>query len=421
MKKDIDLLITNAGQLLTMVGPSPSPTGDIDLDALGALEGGAVAIDNEKIVALGRSHELETRYTPKRRLDAHGRLVTPGLVDPHTHVVFAGGRHREFGMRMRGATYHEILEAGGGIHSTVRATRKASRDELAAGALPRLKALLSFGVTTAEVKSGYALQTEGELKMLETAQMLSKMQPIRLSPTYLGAHVIPLEHRESRDVYVRQIIEEDLPEVASRGLATACDVFLDRGAYTASEARAVLTRATELGLQIKIHAGQFTDLGGPQLVAELGGLSADHLEVVSDEGVAAMAEAGVVATFLPGAAFSLRDHFPDGQRYIEAKVRVAVATDDNPGTSRTENLPLMAAMAVTRMGLTCHDAWKAVTINAAAALGLGDEIGSLEPGKAADLVIWSCEDCRQPLYHFGMNHVETVVAAGRIAHEVNPE
>ena len=413
---DIDLLVCGASQVLTM-DPArfDGPDGDPDARAVGAIAGGAVAIRDGAIVAVGREAELCAAYRAADTLDAAGGVVAPGLVDPHTHTVFAGSRHVEFGMRLRGATYHEILAAGGGIHSTVAATRAASLEELVDLALPRLERALRFGVTTMEVKSGYGLDFETEIKILEAVRVLGERQPIRLVPTFLGAHVVPREYAERRHDYVDLLVSRLVPEVARRGLAVACDVFLDRGAFEPDEARAILGAARSHGLRAKIHAGQFTDRAGPELVAELDGLSADHLEVVSDAGVAAMARAGVVAVLLPGAAFSLRDEFPSGRRFADAGVRVALATDNNPGTSRTENLPLMASMGAARMGLTAAEAICGVTSHAAAALGLSGEIGGLAPGKRADLAILRIPDFRSLIYHFGVNHTAAVVIGGSVA------
>jgi imidazolonepropionase len=316
---------------------------------------------------------------------------------------------------MRGAPYLAILEAGGGIHSTVEATRAASEDELVRLAVERLGRALRFGVTTMEVKSGYGLDEASEIKMLLVARKLGEIQPVRIVPTFLGAHVVPLEYKDRRDAYVDLLVNRLIPEISRLGLAAACDVYLDDGAFTRDEAMEILSAGKRAGLAPKIHAGQFSDKGGPQLVASLGGLSADHLEVVSAEGVEAMAASGMVANLLPGAAFSLRDGFPDGRRFADAGVRVALATDDNPGSSRTENLPLMAAMGAARMGLTCAEAMKGITINAAFALGIDGEVGSLVPGRQADLVLLAIPDFRAFLYHFGVNHVVTVIKGGRVA------
>ncbi|MDJ0764206.1 MAG: imidazolonepropionase [Myxococcota bacterium] len=418
MTHRLDILILNAAQVLTMrPDMGMDDTGDPEGAEIGVIRDGGVAIENGKIRDVGSSHLLAASYTADRIIDATGAIVTPGLVDPHTHLVFAGSRHVEFGMRMRGASYHQILAAGGGIHATVQATRAASLDALVATALPRLKRALGFGVTTVEVKSGYGLDVDTELKMLRVLEQLSTLQPVRIMPTYLGAHVVPLEHRKQRTRYVDMMVQEMIPEISQEGLATACDVFLDEGAFTRDEAVRILGTARDSGLDVKIHAGQFTDQGGPQLVAELNGLSADHLELISDAGIADMAAAGVVANLLPGAAFCLRDGFPDGRRMIDGGVRVAVATDNNPGTSRTENLPLMAAMGVTRMGLTCAEAWQAMTVNAAKAVGQERCLGAIAPGMTADLSIFLVEDFRIPLYHFGTNWVGAVLSAGKLVVE----
>jgi imidazolonepropionase len=414
--KQVDLIVRGAAQLLTMEPAlANAKEGDADAHEVGAILGGALAIRDGVVADVGPEERIRDTYDAERTLDAGGGVVCPGLVDPHTHAVFAGSRHLELGMRMRGATYLEILAAGGGIHATVAATRAAALDDLVATALPRLDRALRFGVTTMEVKSGYGLDLDTELKMLEAVRALNGRQPIRLVPTFLGAHVVPKELAERRREYVDLIKHGVIPAVARRGLAEACDVFLDRGAFDAAEAREILEAGRAHGLRPKLHAGQFTDLGGPELVAELGGLSADHLEVISDAGITAMAAAGVVAVLLPGAAFSLRDAFPNGRRLADAGVKVALATDDNPGSSRTENLPLMASMGAARMGLTCAEAWRAITVNAATALGRSHEIGRLVPGMRADAAILRIPDFRVLIYHFGVNHTEAVIAGGVVA------
>lgn len=414
--KQVDSIVHGATQLLTMdPGLARSPDEDGEAAELGVIADGAVAIRGGKVEAVGTTDEIMDTYRANDLIDARDRVVSPGFVDPHTHTVFSGSRHIEFGMRMRGSTYLEILAAGGGIHSSVKSVRQAGLEDLVQETLPRLDRALGFGVTTIEVKSGYGLETDAEVKILEAVRVLEGRHPVRLVPTFLGAHVVPVEHRDTRDEYVALLIEEMIPRIAQRKLAVACDVFLDDGAFTRDEAAAILSAARDSGLSLKIHAGQFTDQGGPELIAELGGLSADHLEVVSEKGVEAMARAGVVANLLPGAAFSLRDGFPNGRRFADAGVRVAVATDNNPGSSRTENLPLMASMAATRMGLTCAEAIRAITINAAAALGMENEIGSLKPGAAADIVLLAIPDFRAFLYHFGINHAVAVLVGGKVA------
>ncbi|HUT78039.1 MAG TPA: imidazolonepropionase [Polyangia bacterium] len=421
--QDVDLVVHGSSQLLA-IEPLPEASseqaagaGEADAAALGVVPGGALAISGGRIVDAGAGDRILDTYRGQRVIDAAGRVVMPGLVDPHTHAVFAGSRHLEFGLRMRGAAYLEILAAGGGIHSTVEATRSATRDRLVVEALPRLARALAFGVTTMEIKSGYGLDVDTEIRMLEAVAELDRRQPMRLVPTYLGAHVVPREFEGRRGDYLHLMIHRVLPEIVRRGLAQACDVYVDEGAYTIDEARALLEAAAGLGLATKIHAGQFTDQGGPELIAGLGGLSADHLEVISDAGVAALAASGTVANLLPGAAMCLRDRFPDGRRLADAGVTVAVATDDNPGSSRTENLPLMAQLAATRMGLSSAEAIRGVTVNAARALGLEGEAGSLLPGRSADILILAVPDFRAFLYHFGVNHTATVIAGGEVVFE----
>lgn len=404
----VDLLLRNAGQLLTMGGPG---------GRIGLIEGGAVAARGGRISWVGRDVDVAAAVELEPGavvIDAEGGVVMPGLVDPHTHLIFAGSRHQEFALRLAGKGYLEILAAGGGILSTVRATRAASLDELVEGARGRLARLLSFGVTTCEVKSGYGLELETELKMLEAARVLGQTQPVRIVPTLLAAHAVPEEHRARPEGYVELVCDEMIPEVARRGLAEQCDVFLDQGAFSRDQARRVLEAAKAAGLRPRLHAGQFTDQGGPELAAALGATSADHLEHLSDAGAAAMAAAGVVACLLPGAALTLGMRFPDAARLRAAGVEVALATDCNPGTSMTENLPLMVTLGATAMKLTIEDALRGVTCVAARALGLERELGALAPGLRADLVQLGVPDYRCLAYHFGVSHVRRVIAGGRV-------
>ncbi|MBI2897698.1 MAG: imidazolonepropionase [Deltaproteobacteria bacterium] len=346
-------------------------------------------------------------------IDARGGVVTPGLIDPHTHAVFAGSRHEEYEARLAGRPYLEILAAGGGILSTVRATRAASDRELVELTRARLDRMLALGVTTAELKSGYGLGVEAELRLLRIAREAGAAHPIRVVTTLLGAHALPDEHRHDRAGYVRLVIDEMIPEAARQGLADACDVYLERAAFSLDEARAILLAARKAGLGTKLHAGQFNDLGGGELAAELGALSADHLEELGDEGLRAMVAAGVVGVLLPGAALSLRGRFPDARRLLDAGLRVALATDCNPGTSHTENLPLMATLAVSQMGMTIDEALVGVTASAARALGL-DDAGAIAPGHRADLTVWDVPDFRCLVYHFGVPHAARVIAGGRV-------
>jgi imidazolonepropionase len=410
---EAEVVLKHAGQLLTI---PPSSTGGGPED-LGLVPDGALAIVDQRIFWTGPTADLDraVRVGPRTQVfDVHGRLVTPGLVDPHTHLVFAGTREREFVERAAGRPYLEILAEGGGILSTVKATREASEEELLTLALERLGRFLGFGVTTVEAKSGYGLTTRDELRLLRVIFRAAQRQPVRLVPTFLGAHAVPAEYRDRREDYVRLVVDEMLPAVAGERLAEFCDVYLERGAFDAEESERILGRGMALGLRPRLHAGQFHDLGGPQLAARLGATTADHLEVVSDEGIAAMAEAGVTATLLPGAALSLADRFPDARRFAGAGVRVALATDCNPGTSMTENLLLAVTLGVTHHKLSPEHAFRAVTDHAAAALGRSGIVGTLAIGAEADVVVFDATDYRQLAWHFGVSHAALVLVGGEV-------
>jgi imidazolonepropionase len=389
-----DLVIRNASQVVTCLGDP------------GVIEGGAVAVRDGKVVGVDRELEVEGEV-----LDARGGVVTPGFVDPHTHVVFAGSRPREFEWRLEGRPYLEILGEGGGILATVRAVREADGDRLVAESLPRILRMLSFGVTTVEVKSGYGLDVEAELKILRAIRTLGELVPVRLVPTFLGAHAFPPEYGDDHEGYVELVIREMIPRVVEEGLARGCDVYVDRGVFDADQAERILRAGKDAGLGVHVHAGQFEDRGGPEMAAGLGALSVDHLDVISDRGLEMMAEAGSVAVMLPGASVSLGQEPPRVERIQEAGVTVALATDCNPGTSYTENLPLMAFEGCTRMGLSVSDAMLGITRNAARAIGV--QGGTIEEGARADLVIHGVGDWREILYHFGVTHVRDVLVAGR--------
>jgi imidazolonepropionase len=403
-----DLVVVGAAQVVTMTGSGGA--------ALGIETGAAIAVRGDRIAWIGPAAEAARWRGPATDvLDASGRVVTPGLVDPHTHLVFAGSRHEEYELRLAGRPYLEILAAGGGILSTVRATRAASDEELALLFAARLDRMLAGGVTTVEVKSGYGLGVPDELRLLSIAKGVARTHPVRVTTTLLGAHALPPEYAGRRAEYVRLVCEQMIPEAARRGLADACDVYLEEGVFDAAEARLILEAARAAGLRRTLHAGQFHDLGGGELAAALGATSADHLEELGPAGLAAMAGAGVVAVLLPGAALSLRGRFPSGRRLADAGVAVALATDCNPGTSHTENLLLMATLGVSQMGLTIAEALRAVTATAAKAIGLDHELGTLAPGRRADLVVWDVPDVRCLVYHFGVSHTAQVIAGGRRA------
>jgi imidazolonepropionase len=340
-------------------------------------------------------------------------------VDSHTHLLFAGDRADEFELRLQGVSYQEIAARGGGILRTVRSTREASRNTLKSLARRRLDRMLCLGVTTVEIKSGYGLSFHDELRLLEIVAELDREHPCDLVPTFLGAHEVPEEYRDRRHEYVAVVSEQMIPAVAERGLAEFCDVFCDQGAFSVAETARILTAAREHGLRLKLHADEFSNQGATELAAEFGAVSADHLIQVSQAGIEALRRAGTIATLLPGTSWFLRINYAPSRRLIEAGVPVALATDCNPGSCMTENLPLIGAMACTQLGMRPAEVITALTLNAAAALGRADRIGSLEVGKQADLVLCDVPDYRQLFYHFGCNHVRAVVKRGQLV--VAPE
>jgi imidazolonepropionase len=385
----------------------------------GILPDGAVVLDGERIAWVGPTAELPPLPIDTEVIDVRGKVVVPGFVDSHTHLLFAGDRTDEWERRLRGASYQEIAAAGGGIMSTVRAVRAATREQLKELARPRLRRMLAFGVTTVEVKSGYGLSLLDELKCLEAVAELNAEGPLELVPTFLGAHAVPAEHAQDRAGYLAAVRDEMLPEVARCRLAEFCDVFCETGVFNVEESEAVLRRALALGLKVKVHADELTSLGGAELAARLGAVSADHLLRVSEAGIDALAERGTVATLLPGTAFFLGVPCAPARKLIERGATVALASDCNPGTCPTENLPLAGSMACATMKMLPGEALHALTLNAAAALGRSSTVGSLAPGKQADLVVSAVEDYRRLFYHFGVGHVWRVYKRGRLVHEAD--
>jgi imidazolonepropionase len=379
-----------------------------------AIPDAVLAWEGDRIVWAGPERDLPVDFPTAVIEDARRRLVVPGLVDCHTHLAFAGWRADEFEQRARGASYQDIAKAGGGIVSTMRKTRAASEDELVGRAGAMLARMLQLGVTTVECKSGYGLDTANELKLLRVYARLSSTGPARIVPTFLGAHVVPPEHREDRSRYVRAIVDEMIPAVADAGLACCCDVFVEDGAFSVAEAREILTAGKAAGLRARLHADQLSSGGGAELAAEVGALSADHLECVSDAGIAAMAARGVVAVSLPIATLYLRQAAMPARKLIEAGVRVAVATDFNPGSAPSYHLPLAMTLACTMQRMTPAEALKGATIFAAAALGLEGTCGSLEPGKVADFAMIDAPDVNTWLYHFQPNACVRTVIGGRL-------
>jgi len=383
------------------------------------LPNGSLCIRDGIIEWVGPASEMPAVAENERDvtwIDAQGKVVLPGFIDSHTHLLFAGSRVDEFEQRLQGMTYAEISARGGGILSTVERVRRASKEELKARARPRLRRMLQFGVTTVEVKSGYGLTPADEIKSLEAIAELNAEGPWELVPTFLGAHAVPPEYRTNREGYIRSLCEEMLPEAARQGLAYFCDVFCETGVFSVDESRRILRRARDLGLRLKLHADELSPLGGAELAAEVGAVSADHLLCISEQGIDALAASGTVATLLPGTAFFLGVDYAPARRLIEHGVSVALASDCNPGTCMTENLPLIGSMACTQMGMRPGEVVTALTRNAAAALAREDRLGSLTPGKQGDVIVCNVPDYREIFYHFGINHVECVVKRGRVVH-----
>jgi len=398
-----DHLLTHA-TLATFAGDAP----------YGLIERGAIALHQGRIAWVGPQDALpgEAATLAAQVEDLDGAVVTPGLVDCHTHLVFGGNRAHEFDMRLNGATYEEIARAGGGIVSTVKATRGASEDELFAQALPRAHALLDDGVTTLEIKSGYGLDLDTERRMLRVARRLGEALGITVRATFLGLHALPPEYRDDRTGYVALMCDDVLPALAGEGLVDAVDAFCENIGFTPEETRRVFDRATQLGLPVKLHAEQLSDLDGAAMVARYHGLSADHLEYLSDSGIRAMAQAGTVAVLLPGAFYALREtKLPPIAGLREHGVAMAVATDCNPGTSPLLSLRLAAGMACTLFRLTPEEALRGVTVNAARALGLDDR-GTLEVGKRADLALWNVKQPAELCYWIGGDHALRKVFTG---------
>ncbi|WP_207481654.1 imidazolonepropionase [Arenibaculum pallidiluteum] len=381
---------------------------------LDVVERGAVGAAGGRIAFAGPMDALPAGADAAERIDCAGRWVTPGLIDCHTHLVFAGDRAREFEMRLDGAGYEEIARAGGGIVSTVRATRAAGEEDLVAATLPRLDALLAEGVTTVEVKSGYGLDLETELRMLRAARALAARRPVAVATTFLGAHALPPEAAGDKDAYIDRVCRDMIPAVAAAGLADAVDAFCEGIAFSPEQTARVFQAARAAGLPVKLHADQLSNLGGARLAAEHGALSADHLECTDEDGAAAMARAGTVAVILPGAFYTLREtRRPPIEAFRRLGVRMAVATDCNPGTSPLTSLLLAMNMAATLFGLRVEECLAGATREAARALGLLAETGTLEPGKWCDLAIWDIGSPAELVYRIGFNPLHARVWRGQ--------
>lgn len=410
------LWIKHATQLATLATKQEGPRSKEAMSELGLIEDGSLWIENGIIQAVGTTKDIEKQY--EKRLpeaevyDAKGLLVTPGLVDPHTHVVYGGSREREFEMRLEGATYMEIMNEGGGIHATARMTREATEEELIEQTSKRLDSFLQHGVTTVEGKSGYGMDLETELKQLKVMKKLQKEHAIDLVSTFMGAHAVPFEYKGKEDDFVTYLIDEMLPLVAREKLAEFNDVFCEKGVYTPAQSERILEAGKTYGLIPKIHADEIEPYGGAELAAKVGAISAEHLLKVSEEGMIKLAEGNVIACLLPATALYLREEAAKGRKMIDAGVPVAISTDCNPGSSPTTSMPLVMNLACISMRLTPAEALTAATYNAACAINRQQVIGSLEVGKLADIVVWKVSDYRELQYLFGVNHVKAVWKKG---------
>jgi imidazolonepropionase len=410
-----DLLLLDAEQVVTVDDGRPGPLRGPAQSNVHAIERGGVAILEGKIVDVGPSEDIRRRYPDARARLLPGRTLLPGFVDSHTHPVFATMRENEFAMRCRGATYEEILAAGGGILASARALREMPEETLLSLLLGRLRGMLAHGTTAAEAKSGYGLTVESEVRSLRVVQAAAKAQPVTLVATLLGAHALPQEYRDDRDAYVQQVADEMIPAVAKAGLARFCDVFVEKGAFTVEEGRRILRAGLAHGLLPKVHADQLRDGGGALLAAEVGALSAEHLGATGAEGIAALAKAGVVAVLLPSSCLFLNLHFrPNARAMITAGVPVAIATDFNPGSSPTESLGLAASLACATLGMTPEEAIVGITRNGAAACGLDEEHGRIARGRRANLVVLGAPSYTFLPYRMGTNLVREVYVDGAV-------
>jgi len=419
-KEDVTLLLADAAQIVTLRGESrPRVSGE--MREIGIVPGGSVAVSGTRIVEVGSMGEIKKRQEigpGTRVIDCRGKVVTPGLIDPHTHPVFAVFRLDEYEMRSAGVIYQDIFARGGGIGASVRALRGASREDLYSSALPRLDRFLLHGTTTIEAKSGYGLTLEDELKTLRVIADLKGGQPLDIIPTFLGAHAVPPEFAGNREGFLDLIAREMIPAVAKEGLARYFDCFVEENYFAVREAKELFRMAGEAGLRARVHADELTPMGGAELAAEVGAITADHLVRVSKQGIAEMARCGVIAVLLPGTTFFLGSkNYAPARAVIDGQVPVALGTDFNPGTCPTQNLQEIMALAVTQMRMTPAEALAAATINAAFAVEKGDVVGSIEVGKRADLAVFDVGDYREIPYLFGQNHCETVVKRGSVVVE----
>lgn len=422
MSEKIDLLVHTIGQLCTIPSHEGGPQRGNELGDLSLIEDAAIAIHEGEIVAIGKDDDLRALYTGATTLDAQGKLVTPGLVDPHTHLIWAGERSGEFERRIAGATYQDIMAAGGGINRTVRDTRQADANTLIEQAKPRLNAMLAHGSTTVECKTGYGLNTETEIAMLSVIALLDMEHPVDLVPTFLGAHAIPPDFDQNPEGYMNVVIDKMLPAVAEWRDEhwpgdLFCDVFCEVGAFDLKQTRRILEAAQKLGMDVKIHIDEFESLGGARLAAELGAVSVDHVVVTPQLDIEILGGSDTIAVALPPTPFGLgHTKYTPAKRFLDAGAALAIATDCNPGTAWNENMQFVMALATRFMHLTPAQALAAATINAAHAIKRGDRVGSLELGKQGDLVIWDVPRYQHLSYRFGTNLAKIVVKRGQVVY-----
>jgi imidazolonepropionase len=414
-----NLIVKHASELVTCGGFS-AKRGE-EMSDLKIIPDGAVVVREGIIEAVGTTQDIMSKLEETGSdlsgfdiIDAKGRAVLPGFVDSHTHFVFSGFRAEEFSWRLRGDSYMEIMNRGGGIVNTVQATRKATMEELVQSGINRLDSMLSFGVTTVEGKSGYGLDCDTEIKQLEVMAHLNKIHYVEIAPTFLGAHAVPEAYKGKEDEFIEFMVSDVLPRVAERNLAEFCDIFCEKNVFSVEQSRRLLSKAKDLGLKLKLHADEIVPTGGAELAAELEAVSADHLLQASEEGIRQMAAAGVVATLLPATAFSLKEPYARGRYMIDSNCAVALATDFNPGSCFTESIPLIFALATLYMDITTEEAVTALTINAAAAIDRANSIGSIDIGKNGDLAVLEYPSYKFIPYHIGINTVDKVVKKGNL-------
>ena len=417
MRENVDVLIVNANEVITLTGFSKRPAAGAEMEKLGIIKDGAVAIKDGIIVDVGNSEVLKKRYTADKKIDAKNRTVLPGFIDPHTHLVFSGSREEELTLKLKGVSYLEILERGGGILKTVRLTRAASKEDLVNNVISHLNTMLLHGTTTVEGKTGYGLNVKDELKLLDVLNTANTIHSLDVIPTFLGAHAIPPEYKDKPEEYIELLTEELIPKVAEQGFAKFNDVFCEKGVFDIKQSRKILLRGKEFGLIPKVHADELNQLGGAELAAEIGAISADHLLYASDRGLQAMKMAGTIGVLLPATSLTIfSDKYANARKMIKMGLPIALATDFNPNCW-TENLQFIMTLGCYKMKMTPAEVITATTINAAHAIGLGDKVGSIEKGKQADIVILDIPNHQFIGYRFGVNLVRYVIKSGKIAVE----